>query len=644
MLRKLFKINKKSIGAYSIVFLLFLLVFNIFNQSFITFAAEVINNKIDGTNFYINNILGRYIIKPDFKTKISYSFEDYSNIRLQLNEIMNCATENEIEACVAKANNENYEWSLDCSQSKKRVFYEHAKFYQSCLESSDNDCICNYKLEKSQEEIKKYLLSENFNLRMKETNDRKSIEMEMFVKPENLHYYINKENFYGWVPDSFNVHYNEMGLKDATLEFSEQISGKRYTISGQKELNLYKYKDKDIDKIDFVNIVRKPDIGNSLNKVSKIHMLSNNNLIKETEIKMCILKESNIQKFCVKNKKYLLKVYEDESSRFQYKNPVIMFSAYIQDFPPVQIKNLQVFDRPKDSNSIILKWEKSQEKDIQGYMVYYADSDLHIFKEKKLINDIKKDENVFKKYFKAGEALSLNGFFLIPLDCFYDFDGKKCLFTTSIGRAENGIAIPYDVLIFFKDEENYYASIKVPENKRYDFIVTAIDEKNNELDEIAYGMSKSQESYDDLAPSAKGLISLSDSDISYEPKTSEITFTVTKNPKEIQNIDSTKADDFLEYRIYYKKYPEEKFGTDVNSFAKKNEELESLKNSILSDFNYLESFQFAQKVKISLKESVPKPSDTYYFVAIANDKNQNPSKTQYTLKELSAEPFYYIIP
>ena len=73
--------------------------------------------------------------------------------------------------------------------------------------------------------------------------------------------------------------------------------------------------------------------------------------------------------------------YDKLDGQIKERNPVIKFASYVPDLPPKPLKNLEVFDRPKASKSILLKWDKSDEKDISKFRIYYADSNLKAFEK-----------------------------------------------------------------------------------------------------------------------------------------------------------------------------------------------------------------------------------------------------------------------
>lgn len=167
----------------------------------------------------------------------------------------------------------------------------------------------------------------------------------------------------------------------------------------------------------------------------------------------CDLGAENIHKFCIKNNKKEL------------KNQVIKLAAYIPDMFPSEVKNLQVFDRPKDKESFILKWDANKESDVIKYRVYFAESSLKIFENKD---------------FEIKTAKEKVGYFLVPITCDFDPIKNKCFFTTSEGNIE----FPYDNILFFKEEGKYYVSFKVSKDTKYDFYVTAIDRNGNEIENI----------------------------------------------------------------------------------------------------------------------------------------------------------------
>jgi len=127
--------------------------------------------------------------------------------------------------------------------------------------------------------------------------------------------------------------------------------------------------------------------------------------------------------------------------------------------------------------------------------------------------------------------------------------------------------------------------------------------------------------------------------IAYDSDKKSIFLNLIKTPDELKNIDGTGANDFNTYKIYYKKFS----GLDTNAEIK--EKLDLLQDSLLSGLEFLKSFPYSpEPVEISIGNTNPKGGETYFFIVVAYDKNQNPEKSRFKLNEIGAEPLRYTLP
>ena len=44
--------------------------------------------------------------------------------------------------------------------------------------------------------------------------------------------------------------------------------------------------------------------------------------------------------------------------------------------PQEPVKNVKIFDRPKDDKSLIVSWDKNKEEDVKKYRVYYTSNNF----------------------------------------------------------------------------------------------------------------------------------------------------------------------------------------------------------------------------------------------------------------------------
>jgi len=626
--------NKKIIAIYAFFVFLIILTLNFTYKNTVTGAVPA---KTETKIIEPLSSFGLYSIKPNFKANIDYDLNDYQLIIQKIKNIEECVAQgNEIEFCLEQLNKENndFNWSLNCQENSERVFYEIIKFYQDCIDSEDTNCLCEYNLLKKADEIKKYELYGSHKIIFSDLSaGRKEIEAKFNAGKEEVSYKIlGRKPIFGWFPSEYNVDYSADNVVKASMNFLntlDQKSGKKPPIEYFGNIFLFKEKTDLAEDAEEINVVKATELKSGEYYIA----YPNTDRNKEAKgIGKCELKPKNIQRICVKNNKKEFSVYNKIKDKVDFKNPTMKFAAYIADPAPEEVKNLQIFDRPKDSNSLILKWGKNKEKDVVKYRIYYADSELKAFENKNKIEELKKDKNILKNEFNVENIKGTKGSFLVPLICDFDYEKKKCTFTTS----EGGIEFDLDKILFFEDENKYYASFKVQENKQYDLFVTAIDRNGNEIEEIKKEQIKSATSIDDLPPASEELMFPR---AVYDAEKKEILLTIRKHPKDILNIDDTKAEDFSLYKAYYIKF------SDLDTTDKITEKSRFLQESLLSDFTLLKSFKFpestAQAERIPVANTNPKAQETYFLILIAEDSKGNPSASKFRLKELGAKPLFY---
>ncbi len=622
-----------SIYVFLIFFIVMALNFNYQNK--ITGAAVA----MDIDFFEEGKAFGSYFIKPNFRINIDYDLDDYEQIQNKLLEIVECSRDGSVESCTKMASEsmEGFEWQLNCDVNGRRIFYEFAEFYQNCLDSDDSNCFCEYDLLKNTREIDDYNLQGEHEIEFGGFLDnRHGIEVRM--EEQELKHVLKGKKLIGWFPKRFKLEYSDEGLEKALMRFINELAvDEVYDISYTEKLLLFKEPTEEEDT-EQINVVEVEELAEGRYNVK--YPGERQKVI--SEIKSCEPKPKNIRKFCVTNQNKKFLVYDEKEGKLLSKNPVIKFAAYIPDKAPEAVEGLGVFDRPKDSSSIILKWDESKEEDVVKYRVYFAESSLNAF-EKTKVEEIKKDKNILKKDFEESKREEVDAFSLVPNECYFDYSKKQCLFTTSAGREKEGQELNYDALVFFKDEERYYTSFKVPNNGEYDFLVTAIDKNGNEIEEIEETeIVKNKESKDDLPIDSKGIVSTNYWDLNdaYDSEKKEISFKIIKNPDSLVNIDNSETEDFGEYEISYIKF------SDLSPDETK-EKLELMKDFSLVDFQFIKYSNYPSGpekiVRVRLASTSPSPNDIYFFVIVAKDNLKNPEKSKFKLKELGVSPVLYTI-
>jgi len=275
-----------------------------------------------------SNIIGTYSIMPTFKVKVKYELNDYNKIKDSLDFIISCAMQNSVEQCVAQINDNDFEWQLGCDKGAEKVLYDFAEFFQECIDSQDNNCICTKNLEISNEKLKEYGLLNTFDLILNEPSQNK-IKIEV-LKSVGLSYDINTNGLSGWIPSRYVLGYDLNGIPKLNLFFYDLNKGDNFEGPGPlTKLIIYKNNLNNINTIDFV----KQENNNLKNPRDKVIMDTGNKPIEVSKLPNCNIKSKNMYKFCVTKKDYKIMAYDKIDKQVKERHLTIKFAAYI---PPQQ--------------------------------------------------------------------------------------------------------------------------------------------------------------------------------------------------------------------------------------------------------------------------------------------------------------------
>ncbi len=569
-----------------------------------------------------SNIIGAYSITPSFKAKIDYDLSDYNKIKEFLDAIFKCTeANNNIEFCVDKINSNpdnDFEWSLGCDTGAEKVFYDLAGFYQECLGSEDNNCLCKKNFEISAEDLNRHkLLGPMFTISLDKAglND---LEFKMKYPSSGLSYLIKTSGLAGWTPHTYTVGYDGNGVPIINMIFKDKNDAS-HSFGPVSDFMLYK-NDNNKDKITAIDFVRQDN--------SKL-IYPNKEELAQQSLGECRLR-SSIYKFCVSKKNSMITAYDEADGQAKERPITIKFASYITDPPPPPLNGIEVFDRPKSEKSVLAKWEKSKANDAAGYRIYYADSGFKIFENTPAADIIKnKNAAVNDIGLKKIQIIEFEGA-LAADKCSFDYAQKKCIFSTSLNEESS---IENNTLYYFKASDSYVYSLILPEDsKDYDFAVTAIDKNNNEINNVdekqKFPIVRSR-STDDLPPKSEGIVSLEPLQSSYIQSEKKRNIRILDKPKE--NIDGTPLKDFKNYKVYFKKYP----ALPSQEIAKTQSEIQEwqLKDlSALADIGGVSQ----QSFQIDIASTNPIKDDVYFFVIVAADNLGNPAEDRFKVKELKA--------
>jgi len=569
-----------------------------------------------------NKIIGTYSINPSFKAAFKYDLNDYSKIKSTFDAVLKCSQEgNELQSCIDSADKAGFEWSLGCDKGPEKVLYDLAELLQDCFDSDDSNCVCKKNMDISKDEILKYELpKKEFRIAVSQDIPLNKIIMQLSQPKSSLKYEVKLNGRSLWYPSLYVVSYADDSLIGINMFFTDELSGERKALGPLKEIVLYK---NEMNGIKFIDFVKQEN--NNL-------VYPNNDVKKLDNVRPCNLKPKNIYRFCATKKDYKITAYDEMDGLVKERPLTIKFASYIPDLAPAPLTGLEVFDAPKAEKLVIVKWDKSLAKDVAKYKIYFTEKPDLL--DKTSTDQLRKDPEVFVDEIGLATAKTEDlEDSIITNECEFDFQNKKCIFTTSNGEKK---FIEKGKFYYIKSANSYLYMLPVKEDKAYDFGMTAVDSTNNELDNVGekqkMPVSKSLNSIDDMPP---------DSSIKYLVNDAgQNIYTLNIVNTNSKNIDDSilEVKDFGAYKVYYRKYAklatleEELIASDKLRDSKLNE----LKNA-----QVIESNQNLIKIDISLEN--PQTENAFQFIVIATDLNGNPKEDQFKVKELGAVPVKVVI-
>jgi len=411
--------------------------------------------------------IGNYSIKPSFEHLIDYNLNDYETIKQKESEIAStCEKETDVEKCVeqkiiainalhrGKPEENPLKWHIGSSEPAEKIFYDFTQKYESCLNSKDMDCTCNFKLEYEDSNLKgKYdiLISKDGSdtkIKLVEPEGHNLVKAIKGSIPAVISdYYTGSIKYL----KSFHyvVIYTSTGNYETTV-LSTPIT--TYDFGFTKETRLYK---KDKNSVIFIR------------KDSTEYQ----------NLKEC--SSPNIFRFTVANENKKFFVYDKTTKKAEFKPIEIRFAINIKDLPPPPIDGLKVQNEEKAEGSVLLKWKKSQATDVASYNVYYSKGNF-------LRREIKNHE-IIDPFFKIEsnqintKVTDENTYERISSGVVYDRDKKIWGHVVIKDGIKIEKLVPGQLYYHEEDQEYFYILDGLEDNKKYYFVVTAVDKAGNEI-------------------------------------------------------------------------------------------------------------------------------------------------------------------
>jgi len=417
-----------------------------------------------------------YDLSPDFYHKIKYDADDYKTIVNNMKLLVETCSDESKDAnrCVT---DELFTFNDDrlvyneggCDWGASKIFFDFFELYDSCKNSVDTDCICEY----------------YFN-----TNKKVNIENYLTQKFE---YAIKNNQFYVVNPDNLNLN----------MEFSDDI----YLVTDFDD-------DPDLEKLDEIGLIVNYDSDGEFEKteldtegvdpkgiIEKIldmlktdPDLDNIKLYKDKDGKIgfVVKKHSDTSAYqakkkcslgkkfyriCVKSKEEVL-AFDRQIKQTKYFPVYYKFALHIKDNPPLPITELKASDEEIAEMSVVLIFKKSDAIDLNRYVVYYGD-----------LSSLKVDE-----FTSNIEILSDDLTKIIPLssnDYSSEYDGSIGSLTILKTLEDNSV---YNI-------DDYIIKV-VPgvDDENIAYTVVAYDDNGNYIKELPDEAITTAKSIDDLAP------------------------------------------------------------------------------------------------------------------------------------------------
>lgn len=457
---------------------------------------------------------GTYTINPSFSVNINYDMTEYAEIMEDAETLIeNCQTSGNIKECIEReiqdfgkeevwieeldrrVTENRYQWHLgNCDETEEKVEQLVEDFYL-CQNSrlKNKECVCDLNLDSLPENVyielsKRTPLGEpviDFIL-----GEGESRELKYTLEDAKLCYFREKSSFL-----------NFFGVKDKFVPEVDRIiltrdgdTAIRMDVSGSKTLSNILYK---LDDDTFCFIPQDTVEGDNLKE--DIGRCST----RKQHYRFCV--ESNQELFSKEKIDVLSDIDEFVSGELAQHHISTMkpveyrFGLYFRDDPPPKITGLELFDMPKNRNSVIIQFDASTAEDVARYHIYYQDvtelektrellsADPLLLRGLKDIDDMTttemKNEESHVKHITFEKDVQQLEFWPYNFDCNFDYDLMKCRFEVMMGGStievplglENSMA--YSSLI----QGSYLYILPLELGKEYKIAVTAEDQNGNEL-------------------------------------------------------------------------------------------------------------------------------------------------------------------
>jgi hypothetical protein len=282
-----------------------------------TIIPITIKEKINKKS--VEKQIGNYSIKPSFEHIVDYNLNDYNTIKETIMEIAStCEKEADINKCVeqkivainalheAKPQEYPLKWNIGNSNTVEKLFYGFVEKYESCLNSKDTNCRCDFKLDYDNTDLKgEYVITISHD-------------------QGNTNFELTK-------PSEYDLAYTIKNHLPATLDrniygFIQQFKSFEYSVSYSSSSNYQSTKLIYQDKINEFDLTK----GTMLYKKNKEKVVfMGRDSTEYQNLEECSI--PNIFRFSVTNENKKFLVYDKITQRAEFKPIEIKFAIYVKD-------------------------------------------------------------------------------------------------------------------------------------------------------------------------------------------------------------------------------------------------------------------------------------------------------------------------
>lgn len=485
--------------------------------------------------------LGTYSVHPSFKINIDYDIGEYDGVIEKAKEVnRTCSEQGNFENCVNKKiiefNEENKKegekltWSSGCEPEELNFFYDFVENYKLCLDAEEEG-ICEFSLDGGPKQ-------KQFIIKLFDNGEK----IEISLIGEGLVSIIDTGGLFvttklggtgkaNKLPQEvvhIPIYFDKNGLATAQVTYG---TGNLKTVDTDNSIILYKDTE---DGKKFISFVDKPVAYPSFKGSKQIYKPIKNTF-----------------KFCVKSSKQFY-IHDEKTKKTELRNVEYKFALKFMDkIAPPPVEGIEVKDKLKDENSVLVLWDKSEADDVKEYLIYYSEND---FKDQEIINGEIKDldgKEIDKIKISEKEKIEVEDIDLSK--CGFDPINEPCKYKTDKDSLDFEITLSKNKLYYWKNKYIYVLD-KLEDysenNKIYNFVVVAKDYRGNMIDNkdegqkfiLESGKMPSGKSEDDLVPNFMNTI---------EEESSENGKITLSWDRVVNNLDRSIAYDIKNFNLYY---------------------------------------------------------------------------------------------